>query len=141
MVKNPTYKVYVPPIGPPVLPGDFDGDGIPDREDPDHHLIDSDGDGIPDIFDVDEGWRPANTAFNRANPYRTYTFDEEGNVIGVRLERYPPPLTLSDTLQFTGEMSYGVARGMLYCAVPLFALGAIYGLTQTFLTRAIKKGA
>ena len=54
MVKNPTYKVFVPPIGPPVLPGDFDGDGIPDNEDPDHHLIDSDGDFIPDIYDVDE---------------------------------------------------------------------------------------
>ena len=28
--------VYVPPIGPEVSPGDFDGDGIPNESDPDH---------------------------------------------------------------------------------------------------------
>tara|TARA_B100001758_G_scaffold245977_1_gene260063 strand:- start:343 stop:876 length:534 start_codon:yes stop_codon:yes gene_type:complete len=30
---------YVPPIGPEQLPGDFDGDGIPNEFDPDHYVI------------------------------------------------------------------------------------------------------
>ena len=141
MVENPTYKVYVKPYGPAAAPGDFDGDGILDENDPDHLLDDSDGDGIPDIYDVDEGWRPPVTAHSRMYPYRTFTYDSEGNAIGVRSVRYPPPLTISDTFQFTGEITYGVARGLLYCAVPIFTLGLIYGLTQTFIKHAIKKGA
>ncbi len=50
MVKNPTYKVYVPPIGPPVLPGDFDGDGIPDEYDTDHYNVTE-----PEIEEEEEG--------------------------------------------------------------------------------------
>ena len=33
---------FVAPIGPPVAPGDFDGDGIPDEYDPDHYEISED---------------------------------------------------------------------------------------------------
>ena len=40
---TPTYTtpegIYTPPIGPSVLPGDFDGDGIPDEYDPDHYNV------------------------------------------------------------------------------------------------------
>ena len=36
--------VYVPPIGPEVSPGDFDGDGIPNESDPDHLVT------VPDDF-------------------------------------------------------------------------------------------
>ena len=31
------YSEYVPPIGPPIAEGDFDGDGVPNRQDPDHY--------------------------------------------------------------------------------------------------------
>ncbi len=40
---TPTYATpegtYTTPIGPPVLPGDFDGDGMPDEYDPDHYNV------------------------------------------------------------------------------------------------------
>jgi len=40
---TPTYATpegtYTTPIGPPVLPGDFDGDGIPDEYDTDHYNV------------------------------------------------------------------------------------------------------
>ena len=33
---------YVPPIGPEQIPGDFDGDGIPNEQDCDHYVVQED---------------------------------------------------------------------------------------------------
>ena len=43
---------FVPPIGPPVADGDFDGDGIPDEYDPDHYVIPEDETDSP-VFGID----------------------------------------------------------------------------------------
>ena len=44
---------YVPPIGPEQIPGDFDGDGIPNEQDCDHYVVqeDSTSDTQPDNGD------------------------------------------------------------------------------------------
>ena len=43
---------YVPPIGPEVRPGDFDGDGIPNEQDCDHYVVQEDS---PDDTPQDNG--------------------------------------------------------------------------------------
>ncbi|REK51781.1 MAG: hypothetical protein DWQ49_13945 [Bacteroidetes bacterium] len=39
---EPCEGEYVPPIGPEQIPGDFDGDGIPNEQDCDHYVVQED---------------------------------------------------------------------------------------------------
>lgn len=129
MVDNPNAEVYVPPIGPPVNPGDFDGDGTPDRQDPDHIYPDLDQDGIADFRDVDFGYiPPVNLAFPYYHP-------DTG-----KFSRYPPKMGVEGVLQTTGELVYGTMLGTAAFMLPAFAVGVIYGFAKNVIKIGSKAG-
>ena len=129
MVDDQSKVVFVPPIGPPVRPGDFDGDGTVDREDSDHYYADLDGDLIADFRDVDYGYiPPVNIAFPYYHP-DTQTFS-----------RYPPRLGMGDFLQTAGELTYGVLLGTAAFMVPAFAVGMVYGFAKNVIKIGSKAG-
>ena len=103
--------VYVPPIGPPVVPGDFDGDGIPNEQDPDHYLPDLDNDGQADIFDVRDVGNGGIESGGRAR-----------------------------LLNVAGYWTLGVAQGTLFMLVPMVMVGLSVGFMQRVVKLGAKVG-
>ena len=107
----PDDTVYVPPIGPPVIPGDFDGDGIPNEQDPDHYLPDLDNDGQADIFDVRDVGNGGIESGGRAR-----------------------------LLNVAGYWTLGVAQGTLFMLVPMVMVGLSVGFMQRVVKLGAKVG-
>ena len=146
----PPNHVYVPPIGPEQSPGDFDGDGIPNEQDPDHYYPDENGDGIPD-FEQDFGFKPhymydcktGQQYFARTltdhNNYTAlgYVHDMSecdmnggggGNGNGMEVE--------GGILNTAGIFVVGAAKGTLIATIPILSMAVAVG----FMKRIVRMG-
>jgi hypothetical protein len=115
--RPPPDHVFVKPVGPPVKPGDFDGDGLIDEEDLDHYYPDFNNNGIADIFeDRDNGSNGQN-----------------GNNNGVEVE--------GDILNTAGMFVVGVTKGTLMVIIPIFTVSFAMGFMRRISKKSAEKGA
>tara|TARA_R100001163_G_C4996242_1_gene147011 strand:- start:34 stop:648 length:615 start_codon:yes stop_codon:yes gene_type:complete len=111
---SPPGGIYVPPVGPEVRPGDFDGDGIPNESDPDHYITDESNFQTHLMYDPVTGKAVRVTTYEEHLRYESlgYTHEDPGIYQGSQQSSNENDYALIGviSLLFFGGLILGIKR-------------------------------